>query len=263
MVITRQKAMLDYEAQEIIKLRPTYEECQRITGVHWAMIGVIDAREGGIEHLGHRQLGQGDLLTSYSVHEPRGRPHVGHAPPFSWMECAIDALRLQGITGKPANTWAIEYILHELEPYNGLIYYEHGRPSPYIWSCTSIYDPPTGPGGKVTYDHGPIEPVVDKQSGAAPLLKRIGVLANFSYLRALNLNPVPVEPELDVKWLQQSLNMLQHAALVVDGGYGPKTAIAVHVFQQQHGIEADGIAGPQTVTMIKAAVHAVTHHTVI
>lgn len=256
MVITRQKHMIDYEAEEIIKHRSIYEQTQNITGVHWTMIGVIDDREGGIENLGRRQLGQGDSLNAYSIHEPRGRPHVGHGPPFSWMECAIDALKLQGITGKPLKTWTVEYMLHELEPYNGLAYYNHGRPSPYVWSCTSIYDPPTGPGGKVLHDHGPIENVVDKQSGVAPLLKRIETLAGIKYLRALEDNPVPVEPELDVKWLQTSLNTLDQAGLEADGRYGPETAKAVHVFQQNHGLEVDGDAGPQTVAMIHSALAA-------
>jgi lysozyme family protein len=256
MVITRQKPMIDYEAEEIIKHQAMYQQCQDVTGVHWAMIGVIDDREGGIENLGHRQLGQGDSLNAYSIHEPRGRPHVGHGPPFSWMECAIDALKLQGIIGKPVKTWTIEYMLHELEPYNGLAYYNHGRPSPYIWSCTSIYDPPTGPGGKITYDHGPIEHVVDKQSGVAPLLKRIGQMAKINYPRALEEDPVPVVPDLDVKWLQESLNKLDQAGLEVDGRYGPETTKAVHVFQQNHGLDVDGDAGPKTCAMIHSALSA-------
>jgi peptidoglycan hydrolase-like protein with peptidoglycan-binding domain len=172
------------------------------------------------------------------------------------MECAIDALKLQGIAGKSLKTWTIEYMLHEIEPYNGLSYYNHGRPSPYVWSCTSIYDPPTGPGGKVTHDHGPIENVVDKQSGVAPLLKRIEALAGIHYLRALEENPVPVEPELNVEWLQTSLNTLDHVGLEVDGRYGPATAAAVHVFQQNHGLDPDGIAGKDTIAMINSALSA-------
>jgi hypothetical protein len=55
----------------------------------------------------------------------------------------------------------------------------------------------------------------------------------------------------DVKWLQASLNKLLQAHLVVDGVYGPQTKQAVIKFQQKHGLQADGVAGPITKGKIK------------
>jgi peptidoglycan hydrolase-like protein with peptidoglycan-binding domain len=58
--------------------------------------------------------------------------------------------------------------------------------------------------------------------------------------------PQQVQPVLDVKWLQTSLNTLMNAGLVVDGVYGQLTGEAVKKFQQMHGLTVDGWAGVQT-----------------
>jgi lysozyme family protein len=54
--------------------------------------------------------------------------------------------------------WSIASLLTLLEQYNGMSYANAGRPSPYIWSGTDQYTI-----GKVVVDHGPIEPIIDKQ----------------------------------------------------------------------------------------------------
>jgi peptidoglycan hydrolase-like protein with peptidoglycan-binding domain len=54
------------------------------------------------------------------------------------------------------------------------------------------------------------------------------------------------EKTLDVKWLQQSLNQLIDAKLVVDGQYGPLTKAAVEEFQRRNGLTVDGWAGVLT-----------------
>jgi lysozyme family protein len=270
MHITRQKAIIEYEAKEIIKHRATYTAAQNsCNGVPWWLIGMIDDREGGIEVLCHRQLGQGDSLLHYSHHEPRGRPHVGHGPPFTWMECAVDALHLQGLHRFGAAAWSIEFALHQAEPYNGLGYWMRGHASPYIWSCTTIYDPPWGPGGKYVAD-GEYNPhVVDSQCGVAPVLKRIEALTGEPFPRwGHHAEPVPVpdprpqEDDLDVKWLQQSLNKVLNAKLDEDGDYGPHTKDAVRLLQQRnsdpdgHPLDVDGIAGPKTLAVLRQALEA-------
>jgi len=60
-------------------------------------------------------------------------------------------------------------------------------------------------------------------------------------------------PMYDVKWLQQSLNTLIDAGLVVDGIYGQLTQAAVRRFQEQHGLVVDGWAGVATEAAIDAA----------
>jgi lysozyme family protein len=253
MVITRQRTVIEYEAKEIIKHRALYEQAQIHTGVPWWMIGVIDDREGGVSHLGQRQLGQGDSLNSYSRHVPAGRPHVGHGPPFTWLECAIDALKLEGLHQIGLEHFTIERALHALEPYNGLGYYQMGRPSPYIWSCTTIYDPPHGPGGKYIADHVFSSRAVDPQCGCAPILQRIEALTGVHFPREVEHKPVPIDDDSDIVWLQTSLNTLgADPPLKVDGDNGPNTRHAVADFQQAHPpLRVDGINGPNTRAMIQ------------
>ena len=55
-------------------------------------------------------------------------------------------------------------------------------------------------------------------------------------------------------WIQQSLNKLgAEPPLIPDGSYGPVTVAAVRAFQQAHGLEADGKAGPETTAAIEKA----------
>lgn len=49
-----------------------------------------------------------------------------------------------------------------------------------------------------------------------------------------------------VKWLQLMLNEESGAGLAVDGNFGAKTETALKVFQNAHGLTADGICGPKT-----------------
>src|SRR5262245_26110563 len=56
--------------------------------------------------------------------------------------------------------------------------------------------------------------------------------------------------EGSMSWLQESLNKLMDAKLVVDGAYGPLTNAAVNAFQKSRGLVADGWAGPETVALI-------------
>lgn len=53
-----------------------------------------------------------------------------------------------------------------------------------------------------------------------------------------------------VKYLQYALNQ-NGANLKVDGLFGVKTKLAVILYQKDHGLVADGIAGPKTLTSLK------------
>jgi N-acetylmuramoyl-L-alanine amidase len=50
--------------------------------------------------------------------------------------------------------------------------------------------------------------------------------------------------------VQRALHRAGHRILV-DGHYGPETDIAVARFQRKHGLEPDGVVGPQTWTVLK------------
>lgn len=193
MKILRQRPEMERVARKLVAKKAVYQEAEKATGVPWWMIAVIDLREGGESHLGTRHLHCGDPLTNYTVHVPVGRPKVGHEPPFTWLESAVDALKMKLFD--KVKDWTIERVLHELEPYNGLGYFQKGIPSPYIWSCTSIYDPPNGPGGKYVADHVFDPHAVDSQVGCAPLIRVLADLDKTIVLRSwTDKEGVPREP---------------------------------------------------------------------
>ena len=202
MKVLRKQDQIDREARAIIAHKGLYQQAERATGVPWWMIGVIDAREGGVSRLGTRHLHCGDPLSNYTVHVPSGRPAVGHGPPFTWLESAIDALKLKGFD--KIKNWTIERVLHSLEPYNGLGYFNGPRdpqgrkyppmPSPYIWSCTNQYDPPFGPGGKYVADHVFDPHTVDSQVGCAPLIAKIAELDRTVGITSETAAPSPTHP---------------------------------------------------------------------
>jgi lysozyme family protein len=233
----------------------------------WTFIAVTHERESGGNFNTH--LGQGDPLTDHNgrpiktVHVPAGRgPFTG---PEAFENAAVDALwYCAPYAAKNNKDWSISGQLTYDERYNGLLYASLGRPSPYVWSDTTVYDPPTGPGGKVLVDHGPITATVDKQIGVAALLLALDKLddtINFGEMPEVPLQPTLPEPDKvptpgihDAVWLQTTLNELgTMPKLVVDGINGAATRTAVRAFQQSHGLTVDGMAGPQTLKAMGVA----------
>ena len=81
---------VDYYVRRLRTGRCTYELVQSAIGVPWTLVGVIHAMECGFNFSCH--LHNGDPLTARDVHVPKGRP-AGTAPPFTWLQSAVDALR--------------------------------------------------------------------------------------------------------------------------------------------------------------------------
>lgn len=152
-------------AKRLTANKDRYQEVSEKTGVPWFVIAVIHEREAGYDPQFRKNIAQGDRWDHVSVHVPAGR-----GPFQSWGDAAYDALVNCPPHAAQNKDWSAGGTLALLERYNGLAYANHNRPSPYIWAGTDIYDPPTGPGGKVIKDHGPIEPVTDKQLGCAGLI---------------------------------------------------------------------------------------------
>ena len=85
-------------------------------------------------------LGNGDPLNRVTVHVPKGR-----GPFDSWEAGAADALNLDHITQVTGWTWA--WACYDVGRWNGFGPRNHGRPSGYLWSGTTIYQ-----GGKYVAD---------------------------------------------------------------------------------------------------------------
>jgi len=70
-------------------------------------------------------------------------------------------------------------------------------------------------------------------------------------VRQLRLQHPPLKGP-DVFTIQRALRRTGHR-IPVDGHYGPETDIAVTRFQQNHGLDPDGIVGPRTWALLKTA----------
>jgi hypothetical protein len=66
--------------------------------------------------------------------------------------------------------------------------------------------------------------------------------------------PEPLPEGFTMDWVQESLNKVNGAALVVDGFYGPKTHEALMSYQKSRGLTVDGWAGPLTCAKLFAEV---------
>ncbi|MBV7529052.1 hypothetical protein [Chitinophaga sp. sic0106] len=159
---------VDAVIQKIIKNKGQYSAVEAVTGVPWWWIGIIHLLECGGRFDLH--LHNGDPLTNKTVRAPKGRPVVG-APPFTWVDSAIDAMQLQSLDKESlrgGTHWSLDYALEKMERYNGLGYRMRGVPSPYLWAGSQHYK-----AGKFTTD-GRYDPkAISKQLGGAVVLSRM------------------------------------------------------------------------------------------
>lgn len=154
-------------AQRILKHKAAYVDVQNKTGVPWFLIAALHYRESANSFKKH--LHEGSPLTGRTKWVPKGRPLVGE-PPFTWLESALDALRMKGL--HKIKDWSIERILYEAERYNGFGYRMNKRPlSPYLWRGTNHYTR-----GKYVRDHVYDPKHIDQQLGVVALIKKLDEL---------------------------------------------------------------------------------------
>ncbi len=145
-------------AKALVAAKVRYKAVEQETGVPWFVIAVIHERESSQNWNG--SLAQGDPWNRVSVHVPRGR-----GPFTSWEDAAVDALAKCAPFLASKKDWSIGGTLANLEAYNGVGYFNHGVPSPYVWAGTNQYT-----SGKYVAD-GRYDPShVDTQPGCAGLL---------------------------------------------------------------------------------------------
>jgi lysozyme family protein len=230
-------------ATKAVANKSRYQSIETRTGVSWLFIAVSHYRESSQNF--SRSLAQGDPWNKVSVHVPAGR-----GPFASFEDAAVDALVDCAPHAARNTDWSIGGMLTLLERFNGLAYANAGRPSPYVWSGTDQYTI-----GKIVVDHGPIEPIVDKQLGCAGL-----IMAMMKLDATITVDTTPVAdagPVLDATFLQTSLNKLGATPpLVVDGVFGAATRTAVRAFQKTKGLTANGVVAASTMKAIQDALAA-------
>lgn len=151
-------------AKKLLANKDKYQAVEAKTGVPWWWIACTHNRESDADF--STQLAQGDPLNRVSTNVPRGQgPYYGD---YAWERAAIVALEDHKLD--KVVDWRLEKALYWWESFNGWGYYNHGRPSAYVFAGTSIYDPPSGPGGKYIADGVWSGSAVDKQLGCVAVL---------------------------------------------------------------------------------------------
>ena len=209
-------------------------------GVPIAVLMALNERESGTNF--HSYLGNGDPLSSPTVHVPRNR-----GPFKTWPTGAIDALHLDGLDSFKGQ-WTLELACYACERFNGFGYLAARMHSPYDWAGSNLYV-----SGKFTGDGKFSATAVDQQIGCIPLIVTVGQIRPdlaLPRLRAASHDPTPVPAPAasavtmdEVKIIQVCLNKLGgDALLVVDGNYGRMTRYLVKEFQEAAGVKATGVA---------------------
>lgn len=142
----------------------TYNRFSTGGSIPWYFIACVHYMECSFSF--NKHLHNGDPLTGYTVQVPAGRPKVGHAPPFTFEESAVDALKLMKYD--TVTNWSLPFILQKLEGYNGFGYAKKGINTPYLWSYSNQYTK-----GKYVKDGVFSAEAVSAQMGAAVILKRM------------------------------------------------------------------------------------------
>jgi len=151
-------------AKKLLAHKAQYQSVEAKTGVPWWWIACTHNRESDADF--STQLAQGDPLNRVSTNVPKGQgPYYGDD---AWERAAIVALEDHKLN--KVVDWRLEKALYWWESFNGWGYYNHGRPSAYVWAGTNTYDPPAGPGGKYVADGVWSGSAVDRQLGCAAVL---------------------------------------------------------------------------------------------
>lgn len=161
--ITPDKAgKVRWYTDKLLSGREAYEEISEETKVPWYFVGLVHGMECGFSMQKH--LHNGDSLKARTWQVPKGRPKEG-APPFAFVDSAVDALSYDKLTGR--DDWDLARILYRLELYNGWGYRKsRGMATPYLWSFSNHHQR-----GKYVQD-GKFDPnATSAQCGAAVMLR--------------------------------------------------------------------------------------------
>jgi lysozyme family protein len=249
MVVTRGHEV-DETARRLLKYLDRYEQVTAKDGVPAVYIASSFEREASSDF--RDNPAQGDPLNRVSRNVPRGMgPYTG---PNAWVNAAVDAYRIDGLDKVGASNWVWPRFCFEGELFNGFGPRMRGKKTGYLWAGTNVYT-----GGKFVRDGVWSSTYVDTQLGIVPIAKRMVELnpsldlgTAIAVVQSAPADPVIPATVETVSALQGDLNILG-AHLNVDGSLGANTRRAVKAFQRVHGLDDDGIPGPDTWRAITAA----------
>ena len=234
--------------------RGRYEAVAAQTGVPARLIAALHFRESSMRF--DTYLHQGDPLGRPAVNHPANIPVF-----YDWESAAVHALSqksgIRDAVGMDASTTDETAIATFAERYNGLGYHYKGKPSPYVYAGTDVYQ-----GGKYVRDGVYDANVWDRQPGVMAMMRSLdedmgparapqtaeeawaGVAAGNLIVKKGMRGPV-------VEALQNRL-VAAGQRITVDGDFGPATFGAVIDFQVSEGLVDDGVVGPATAAALDA-----------
>jgi lysozyme family protein/peptidoglycan hydrolase-like protein with peptidoglycan-binding domain len=246
-------AQANAAARRAINGKATYQQIQAATDVPWEFCALCHYRESNFNF--DTYLGNGESLHRVTTLVPKGR-----GPFASFVDGAVDALRIQGFVG--AKDWSIARTLYRLEAFNGFGYHSQGVNSPYLYGGSTLYGPPEARAGKYIRDHVFDPSFVDTQLGTAVVLHAMMSLdPSITFGDSPQIAPAHLEPDDEmassVLAMQKALNELgADPQLAEDGISGPMTKAAVSRFQQQHSLKDTGLLDGTTIAAITRATQA-------
>lgn len=213
MEITRDLAVMERTVERILACRTAYEEVEKLTGVPWYVVGIMDMREGGGGARKH--LHNGDSLKRPTRQVPANRP-PGPGP-FTFCQSACDALQIKGLD--KLKDWSVERMAYEFERYNGFGYRLYrGIRSPYLWGGTNHQER-----GKYIADGKYSSAVMDSQHGCMPLLTLIADKCGITIKSMYGATPDPTEPSPASNAKAEEPGMSTGEKATVGGGIGAAT----------------------------------------
>lgn len=230
-----------------------YAEGCAVTGVPQIWAAASFEREASSNF--NLNAGQGWPLHSRSQWVPYNGPFA------TWEESQVAAYKIDGLDKVGAGNWTWQLGCWFGEKFNGFGPRLHGVHTGYLWAGSNNYI-----AGKYVHD-GPTgwsASTVDQQLGIIPMMYRlVQMRPSLDLPTPYPTHTLPPAPQSvpdgmdDVEKLQNALNKLGAAPrLDVDGNYGRLTTHAVKQFQDEHGLEADGLSGPLTWAAIQKALAA-------
>jgi lysozyme family protein len=234
-----------------------YGEIATRTGVPIALLMALNEREdsGNL----HAYMGNGQPLTRRTTIVPKGRGPFPDTP-AGFVAGACDALAIDHLdqVARQPGGWSMPRAAYESVEWNG---WGYGTLSPYAFGGTTVQKR-----GKYIRDHVYDPNVMDPQLGTVAIMEKLFELDpslvfaasitkrpdNEAAAAAVSV-PHPALADVDVRWVQASLNKLklEGTPIGVDGDVGRETRAAVRAFEIDQGLSVDrGMPGPQVVAAL-------------